>query len=140
MGYLEGALVGLVCVSHPRWLGGHGTADGIGQLPDNGSDGGHDRDVGDHGSEQPLRAVPQPLAVGKAAALGTGPVAVNGGTVMFSVKNSSNAVVGASVSGAVNAGSASAAFDPSGLPFGSYHITAEYSGASNFNSSCDCGS
>lgn len=67
---------------------------------------------------------------------------VNGGTVSFTVRNSSNAIVGASVvSGIVSGGSATAAFTlPAAVPTGTYIIEAAYSGAANFAGATGSGS
>jgi hypothetical protein len=64
---------------------------------------------------------------------------VNGGTVAFTVFNSSNVQVGSSVvSGTVNLGTASASYTlPGATAAGTYSIHAAYSGAGAFNASSD---
>jgi hypothetical protein len=59
----------------------------------------------------------------------------NGGLVTFTVKNASSTTVGIPVSGAVSAGSASAAFSLTGVGAGIYSIYASYAGNSTFNAS-----
>jgi hypothetical protein len=68
-------------------------------------------------------------------------VAVNSGTVTFTVLNSSNQQVGtAFTSATVSGGKASVSFPLAGLPIGDYFVDASYGDSPNFNPSTASGS